>query len=138
MRTVDYQRLASFRFALRGFLHFSEVAASKLGVTGLQYQALLFLRSRSGSDPVAISDLAQELLIQHNSAVGLVDRLTSQGLMERKQVPEDRRKVQLVLTPKGEQVLSRLAQVHRRKLAKISPEIHKILRELAGVWRRSG
>ncbi len=135
LRTADFARLASFRYALRAFLHFSELATARVGLTGQQYQALLFVRSRAERAPVSINDLAQELLIRHNSAVGLVDRLSERGLIVRKRIPEDLRMVQLELTPKGEQVLGRLALIHRRKLQRMGADIYRILGELTGAWR---
>jgi len=136
LQTADYVRLATFRWALRRFLHFSESATAKVGLTGQQYQAMLVLRSRLGRAPVTINDLARQLLIQHNSAVGMVDRLASLGLLVRAEIPEDRRKVQLRLTRKGEQVLGSLAAIHRQKLRHIGPDIHRTLGELAGDWDR--
>ena len=132
----DYERLAAFRHAVRQFLHFSESVASGVGLTGQQYQAMLAIRSMNGRGQVTINDLARQLLIRHNSAVGLVDRLVAQGLMIRERMPEDRRKARLKLSPKGEQLLGRLASVHRVKLNRIGPDIHRILSELAGAWRR--
>jgi len=137
LRDADFERLASFRYALRRFLHFSEMATARVGLTGQQYQAMLVVRSRGGRAPVTINDLARQLLIRHNSAVGLVDRLCALGLMSRARVAEDRRKVRLRLTAKGEQVLGRLASVHRLKLRRIGPEIHRFLGELTGAWSRS-
>jgi DNA-binding MarR family transcriptional regulator len=131
LATADYVRLAAFRLALRRFLHFSEMAAAKVGLTGQQHQAMLVLRSREGREPVTINDLARQLLIRHNSAVGLVDRLVAQGLVGRHQAEEDRRKVWLRLTRKGEQVLVNLAALHRRKLQRIGPELNRVLDELA-------
>lgn len=138
LTTADYERLAAFRYALRRFLHFSDSAASGVGLTGQQYQAMLAIRSLDAREPVTINDLARQLLIRHNSAVGLVDRLVAQGLMIRERMPEDRRKAHLRLSAKGEQVLERLASVHRVKLNRIGPDMHRVLGELAGVWRRSG
>jgi DNA-binding MarR family transcriptional regulator len=135
LSSTDYVRLAAFRYALRSFLHFSESAAASLGLTGQQYQAMLFVRSRGDGPPVSIADLANELLIKHNSAVGLADRLVAQGLMVRERAPQDRRTVQLRLTAKGERILGRLARVHRAKLRRIGPDIHGILGELSGAWR---
>ena len=138
LTTADYERLAAFRHALRRFLHFSDSAASGVGLTGQQYQAMLAIRSLDARGPVTINDLARQLLIRHNSAVGLVDRLVAQGLMIRERMPEDRRKAHLRLSPKGGQVLGRLASVHRVKLNRIGPDMHRLLGELAGAWRRSG
>jgi len=136
LRTADYVKLASFRYALRNFLHFSETVAARVGLTSQQYQALLAVRSLAESAPVSIADLAQQLLIKHNSAVGLADRLVAQGLMVRERIPENRRKVQLRLTSKGEHVLRRLASIHRAKLRRIGPDINLILEDLAGAWRQ--
>jgi DNA-binding MarR family transcriptional regulator len=135
--SADYTRLASFRYALRSFLYFSEAAAERVGLTSQQYQALLVVRSLSGTAPVSIADLAEQLLIKHNSAVGLADRLVAQSLMVRERVPDNRRKVQLRLTRKGETVVGKLAAIHRRKLRRIGPQITRALEELAGAWRES-
>jgi len=137
LTTADFVRLASFRRALRRFLHFSESETARLGLTGQQYQVMLVLRSRAGRAAVTINDLAREMFIRHNSAVGLVDRLVAHGLLARATVPDDRRKVRLRLTAAGERVLARLASIHRHKLSRIGPDIHRILGEMTGAWRRS-
>ncbi len=136
LTTADYVRLASFRYALRRFLRFSEAAAAKAGLTGQHYQAMLAIRAARQGRGMPIKDLARELLIKHNSAVGLVDRLVAHGLVLREGSPEDLRKVLLRLSRKGEQMLGRLASIHRRKLRRIGPDIHRILGELTGAWRR--
>ena len=133
---ADYERLAAFRYALRRFLYFSESACTRVGLTGQQYQAMLAIRSLSRRNPVTINDLARHLFIRHNSAVGMVDRLVTQGLMIRERMAEDRRKARLRLSPKGEALLGKLASIHRRKLGRIGPEIHRFLGQLTGVWRR--
>ena len=38
---VEYETIAEFRYAIRRFLHFSETAAKKVGMTPQQHQALL-------------------------------------------------------------------------------------------------
>jgi DNA-binding MarR family transcriptional regulator len=136
LSSADYRRLAAFRYTLRSFLHFSESAAAAVGLTGQQYQAMLIVRSLGERVPVSINDLAQQMLIKHNSAVGLADRLVAQGLMVREPVPGDARKVQLLLTAKGETVLGKLAAVHRLKLRRIGPDIHEILGDLTRAWRQ--
>jgi DNA-binding MarR family transcriptional regulator len=136
LQTSDYQRLASFRMALRRFLHFSETVTAKVGLSGQQYQAMLVVRSCAGRAPVSINDLARQLLIRHNSAVGMVDRLATLGLLARARCAKDRRTVHLLLTGKGERVLGALAAVHRQKLRRLGPDIHRILGELAGAWNR--
>jgi DNA-binding MarR family transcriptional regulator len=127
---ADYRRLASFRYALRRFLSFSEEAAVRVGMTGQQYQAMLVVRASPHHPPVTINDLARQLIIRHNSAVGLVNRLVEQKLLARDVVQGDRRKVRLRLTLRGEQVLSRLASVHRAELRRIGPVMYRALGQL--------
>jgi len=137
LKTADYVRLASFRYAVRSFLYFSEQAAARVGLTGQQYQALLVVRSLAGSAPVSIADLADQLLLKHNSAVGLADRLVAQSLIVRDRIPENRRKVELRLTARGEKVLSKLAAIHRRKLRSIGPDMNRMLEGMTNAWREA-
>ena len=128
--THDYAQLAAFRHALRGFLHFSEAAAAAEGLTSQHYQAMLILRGWPNDGPVSISDLAQQLLIKHNSAVGLVDRLVGRGLVVRHPSTVDRRKVELRLSPQGRRVLAELAAMHRGELRRIGPLMERFFAEL--------
>ncbi|MCE9660761.1 MAG: MarR family transcriptional regulator [Burkholderiales bacterium] len=130
LATRDYAQLASFRHALRGFLRFSEAAAAQEGLTSQHYQAMLILRGWPDGRPVFINDLAQHLLIKHNSAVGLVDRLAQEGLVVREASTVDRRKVELCLSSHGRQVLARLAAAHREELRRIGPIMKRFFAEL--------
>jgi len=130
LTTDDYAELASFRHALRGFLRFSETLAAKEGLTSQHYQAMLILRGAPAGQPVSIGKLAQQLLIKHNSAVGLVDRLANERLVVRKPSAVDRRKVELRLSPRGRNVLARLAAMHRDELRRIGPLMHRFFSEL--------
>jgi DNA-binding MarR family transcriptional regulator len=123
LRKADYERLAAFRKTLRRFLSFSEAAARRIGLASQQYQALLVVKGCPARDGITISELAQHLLIKHNSAVGLVDRLEAEGLVRRQPVVGDRRKVDICLTPKGTRVFERLAAVHHAELARIGPQL---------------
>ena len=130
LEAAEYRQLAEFRHALRRFLRFSEVAAEGVGLSAQHYQAMLALCAGPGGR-LTINELAQQLLIRHNSAVGLVDRLSRQGLALREPSPEDKRKVYLRLTAKGDRVLARLAEVHRQELQRIGPELREQLQEIA-------
>jgi DNA-binding MarR family transcriptional regulator len=130
LTTSDYARLAGFRHALRKFLRFSEEAAAEVGLTGQHYQAMLAIRGWPEGEQATINDLAQQLLIRHNSAVELVDRLVDSGLIERQVSPRDRRKVELRFTPRGHEVLSRLAEMHRKELRRIGPALERFFAEL--------
>lgn len=131
LSTSHYAQLASFRYALRGFLRFSEALAVQEGLTSQHYQAMLVLRGWPDGQPVSIGDLAKQLQIKHNSAVGLVDRLVLQGLVMRKPSSVDRRKVELRLLLPGQQVLARLAAMHRGELRRIGPFMRRFFSDLA-------
>jgi DNA-binding MarR family transcriptional regulator len=130
LATYHYAQLASFRHTLRSFLRFSEAAAAEEGLTSQHYQAMLILRGWPDGEPFSINDLARQLLIKHNSAVGLVDRLARQDLVERERSTFDRRRVDLRLSPRGRQVLARLAATHRRELQRIGPVMRRFFSEL--------
>lgn len=118
----DYEMLAAFRYALRRFLSFSETAASDVGLGPQQYQALLAIKGNPGRDTIAINELAAQLMIRHHSAVGLVDRLEKKGLVVRRIDPDDRRKVNVGVTPRGTRLFEGLAAVHRAELRRIGSQ----------------
>src|ERR1043166_6755162 len=136
LATGDYGRLAAFRFALRKFLRFSEDAAAAVGLTGQHYQAMLVVRACPEGQRLTIAGLAQQLLIKHNSAVELVDRLAELDLVAREPSPSDRRKVELRLTPRGRGVLAKLAATHRAELQRVGPQLERFFVDLSGAARR--
>lgn len=124
----EYRILAEFRFALRRFLSFSEAAAGELGLAPQQYQALLAIIGLGATENgVTINALARTLLIKHNSAVGLVDRLQDEGLVTRRIATDDRRKVNLQLTARGLRIFEKLAAAHRAELTRLGPQLAEYL-----------
>src|SRR5438874_10615750 len=113
---AQYELLASFRYALRRFLHFSETAAHATGVTPQHHQALLAIKGFPGRDCITMGELAERLQIRHHSAVGLVDRLVMDKLVRRESASNDRRQVHIRLTRRGESVLEKLSELHYTQL----------------------
>src|SRR5437868_3270253 len=108
---AEYETLASFRYALRKFLRFSEEKAAAAGLTPQQHQALLAIKGFPERDRITIGELAERLQIEHHSAVGLADRLAKQGYLKRVRGTGDRRQVFVELTARGEKVLAKLSMV---------------------------
>jgi len=127
---ADYLALATYRHALRRFLHFSTEAARGEGYTQQQYQVLLAIKAAPTSAGLTVGELAETMHLRHHSAVGLVDRLTRRGLLRRKKDAEDRRRVRVSLTARGEKVLSRLAVIHLEELRQLGPQLVRSLRKL--------
>ena len=119
----DYQSLAEFRHQIRRYLHFSERAARSTGLEPRQYQLLLAIKGLPSNLRPRIAELADRLQIQHHSAVELVNRLESGGMVRRERSKEDRREVLLQLTPRGERLLRDLALYHRTELRMQGPAL---------------
>lgn len=129
---TEYELLAAFRYTLRKFLRFSEEAARTLGLEPQQHQALLAVKGFPGRERITISELAERLQIRHHSAVGLVNRLVDLDLLVR-QGATDRRQVYIALTPHGEAVLEQLTTVHKAELARLGPELQRVLHQLGQI-----
>ena len=135
----EYRALAEFRRLLRSFLAFSEKAAADEGLEPAQYQLLLAIKGAAlrRDEAPTIGSLAEELGLRHHSAVGLVDRVASNGLARRRRSAADRRQVLVVLTARGERTLERLALLHHQELQQTGPGLIVSLRAaLAGASRR--
>ena len=128
---ADYESLAEFRYALRKFLGFSEDAARKHGVTPQQYQALLAIEGFPGRNWVSMGELAEQMRIAHHSAVGLVDRMEAMKLVKRASSNEDRRRVHVSLTRKGQRLLEKLYREHREELRSTGPKLSGLLLKTA-------
>ncbi|HUL94654.1 MAG TPA: MarR family transcriptional regulator [Usitatibacter sp.] len=122
---ADYETLAAWRFALRRFLAFSDDAAETVGLTQQQYLAMLIIKA--SREPVTIGLLAEQLLVKHHSAVGLVDRLVQLGLVRRDASKLDRRKVAIRFTARGARVFARLAAMQRGELRRIGPDLARFM-----------
>jgi DNA-binding MarR family transcriptional regulator len=120
---AEYRALAQFRRALRSFLHFSEQAARDAGLTPAQHQLLLAIKGSESGDQPTITELAESLKLRHHSAVELIDRATTAGLVEREHDPVDGRLQRLTLTNLGEQKLATLSQLHRDELRRFKEEM---------------
>jgi len=105
----EYQARAEFRYQIRRFLRLSEQEARAAGLEPQQHQMLVALRGLPAGCQPTIGELARRMLIQHHSAVELVDRLAQRGMLKRARRGPDRRLVYLALTPKGEKVLNRVS-----------------------------
>ena len=127
---IDYETLAELRYQVRRFLRVRELAARAAGVAPQQYLVLLQIRGVAARQPVTIGVLAERLQIHHHSAVQLVDRLSRQGLVERRRDGRDRRSVVVELRPRGEALLRKLALYSIAELKTEGPALASSLRRL--------
>ncbi len=133
---ADYRALAEFRYQIRRFLGFSERAARSTGLEPRQHQLLLALKGLPDGVEPTIGELAQRLQVEHHSAVEMIDRLQRRRLVARTRDLHDKRRVCVVLTPRGDALLGELALSHRNELRSAAPALVEALRALMGDHRR--
>jgi DNA-binding MarR family transcriptional regulator len=122
----DYRRLLEFRTGLRRFLKWSGEQAGGVGLSPAQHQLLLAVRGHRDPRGPTIGEVAQELLLRHHSAVGLVDRAESAGLVRRRPDPDDHRVVRLRLTPVGARKLRQLSATTLEELSRLGDRLRPI------------
>jgi DNA-binding MarR family transcriptional regulator len=105
-----------FEFALsvkalqREFERGSNELMKPFGLTGPQADALVVIGQ---AQPVALKDLGRLLIAEAGHPSRLVDRLVEAGLVERRASQDDRRRVELKLTPAGRRLARRVEKVRQ-------------------------
>lgn len=112
----DFEVLADFRYQIRRFERFSEEVTRSHGVTPLQYLLLLHIKGYPGRDWAMVGELSERLQAQQHGVVALISRCEKQGYVERRRSVTDRRQIEIHLLEKGEQLLDKLARLHRQEL----------------------
>ena len=120
---ADYSRLLALRTGLRHFERWSAQQAQAAGLTPTQHQLLLAIRGHGNQAGPTIGEAADYLLLQHHSAVGLVDRAEAAGLVRRVRDDDDHRVVRLRLSPKGARRLERLSALHLQELDRLALDL---------------
>lgn len=123
---ADIEAIATFRYAIRRFLRFSEQAARREHITPQQHQLLLAIKGFPTRDCATVSELAHRLQMRQHSVVGLIDRTVRLSLVRRERGTEDRREVFVHVTPAGEELLARLTQLHRQELSAMRTALNDI------------
>ncbi|WP_020602593.1 MarR family winged helix-turn-helix transcriptional regulator [Spirosoma spitsbergense] len=77
------------------------------GLTPQQYNVLRILRGQY-PNPVKVSDITERMLDKMSNASRLVDKLVLKKLALRTECPSDRRAVDVVITKKGMELLSKI------------------------------
>lgn len=129
---ADYQRILAVRDQLRQFLRWSEDEARRAGLTPAQHQLLLAVRGHPRPEAPTMKALAEHLMLQHHSVVGLVDRAELAGLVRRVGDPADKRLVRVELEARGQAALDRLTASHvgeLHRLARIADRLGPIVQQ---------
>jgi DNA-binding MarR family transcriptional regulator len=85
---------------------------AEAGMTLCWYDVLVNLEE--AERPVRMNELASRILASKSGLTRVIDRMEEAGLVERQRPPEDRRAIEVVMTPKGAEALQAARVVHRR------------------------
>ena len=131
--TEKLVELAEFRYRLRKFLSFSEMASEAVGISAQQYQVLQVVAAAvpTGQES-SISYIAERMVVRHNSAVELVDRAEKAGLVRRVADESDHRRSLVEITGRGVELLSQLVTQHLIEVETEGPELVRTLQRLIG------
>ena len=124
---ADFRHSLRFRVTLRRFLRWSEEHAADVGLTPAQHQLLVAVKGHPGPQPPAIREIAEYLLLQSHSAVGLVDRAEAAGVVRRTADPDDARVARVELTEKGDKLVTELTVAHLAKLYELAAALNELL-----------
>jgi DNA-binding MarR family transcriptional regulator len=95
--------MQNLRRIVKALEEYSRSVEKRFDLTGPQLWALWEL-GRTG--PCALKDLAERMKLDSSTVVGVVDRLVLKGLVLRNPDPQDRRRISLAPTSKGEEILA--------------------------------
>jgi DNA-binding MarR family transcriptional regulator len=127
----EYRALAELRYRIRHFTREGDAAAKRASLEPQQYLMLLAIRGLPAGTAATIRTLAERLALKHHSAVGLIDRMESHGLVRRSRAEEDRREVLVSLRPRGARFLERVAHERIGELrasgAALADAIHELV-----------
>jgi DNA-binding MarR family transcriptional regulator len=76
-------------------------------ISGEQYNVLRILRGQKGN-PANMCAIQERMLAKTSNTTRLVDKLLLKELVTREVCPENRRKIEVLITPKGLNVLKEL------------------------------
>ncbi|MEO9109231.1 MAG: MarR family transcriptional regulator [Jatrophihabitantaceae bacterium] len=131
MSDRDYARLLAVRTRLRRFESWSAAQAAEFGLTASQHQLLLAVRGDSSEFGPTIGEVADYLMVRHNTAVELIDRTQDLGLLDRRRDSTDHRVVRLALTGEGRARLAALSEAHIEELSGLIPMFQTLIADLA-------
>ncbi len=104
------------RITLRNTMHNLLRFAREQNSSVAQVNALFRIRHLGSC---GVSDLGEALGVSHAAASQLLEKLVQQGLVERREDPQDRRNKRIQLSPAGERMIGSSIQARQRWLTDV-------------------
>jgi DNA-binding MarR family transcriptional regulator len=128
---TEFEARSAFRQQLRRFERFGEDAARGFGITFSQYLILLHIKGIPDRGWALVGELAQKMMLEHHSVVGLVSRCEAAGLVKRRRSVEDGRQVEVHLTAKGDRAVNSIASAQSDELEALYAYVKTAVRRSA-------
>jgi DNA-binding MarR family transcriptional regulator len=113
-------------------------AMKKFNLTPQQYNVLRILKGQYPT-PAMLGQVQERMLDRMSNASRLVDKLVLKELVDRRQCPDNRRQVDLIITDKGLELLQRMEEAVRKMEEQMdnvteeeARELNRILDKLRG------
>jgi DNA-binding MarR family transcriptional regulator len=85
------------------------------------------IKGHPGDVPPSVRQIADYLMLQSHSAVGLVDRAEAAGFVRRRPDTDDARVVRIELTALGDKLVTELAEAHLIEVHKLAARLGSLL-----------
>ncbi len=112
-RAETRQALDAIRRIVQALRESSRLAERRVGLTGAQLFVLQTLAEAPGS---SVNELAALAHTHQSSVSAVVGKLVQEGLVERTSPEEDRRRVELTLSPSGRRAAARIPDLAQARL----------------------
>jgi DNA-binding MarR family transcriptional regulator len=104
--------------ALRRIVRGVRVSSRRVEEAGISAAQLFVLQHLAEGTPLSLSELGVRTMTDRTSVAHVVERLESNGLVARSRGTTDRRRTEIVLTPRGRQLLRRVPDSPTAELAR--------------------
>lgn len=135
----EYQKAMVNLLFTSGWLYNQNVAFLKqYGVSPEQYNVLRILRG-SNPRPMMLTDITSRMIDKASNATRLVEKLRLKGLVDRQICENNRRQVDILITDKGIQLLSKIDANHEHWMKSLkaitvaeAKELNRVLDKMRG------
>ena len=110
LASVNHEALLSLVRTSALMQKLSDRFFSQFGLTDVQFNILMILKEH-GDDGLSQQELSEHLIVTKSNVVGLVDRLERSAYVRRGSHPSDRRFNQIMLTPTGAKLESKVEKI---------------------------
>ncbi|WP_353431893.1 MarR family transcriptional regulator [Polynucleobacter sp. MWH-UH23A] len=131
MQTNFLPVLRNLVSAYQGFERYSAPDLRSMGLTMTQFDVIATLGNQP---PMTCKELGEKTLVTKGTLTGVLERLESKGILDRKLNPDDARSQMIGLTIEGQKLFERVFPAHLQYLGKAFNQLSaKELAELSNV-----